>query len=228
MTVKQLAYKAEKYIGLSTDTKPTAALNNTHVSATFLEYDTGKLFITHDGTNWVEKLNLIAAAGVVKTVRTPKAIAAAGDYAADDVVSESATAGTDWDFAAIFRVNGVGGYLVKAQAIWQTTALAPRLTVYLFNVAPANCVLNDNVANTAPHNTDKASYVGRIDFPALEDLGTGISVAVATPSTVGNLPLWVDAASDADDLFGVVVTRDAITGEAATNELSIELCVEQY
>ena len=55
MTVKQLDHRAEKYIGASTDTKPTAALNNTHVMATFYEYDTGLLYITYDGTNWVVK-----------------------------------------------------------------------------------------------------------------------------------------------------------------------------
>jgi len=163
----------------------------------------------------------------VKTVRTTKAIAAAGDYAAEDVISESASAGTDWDFPAIFRANNSGGYLVKAQAIWQTTGLTPRLTVYLFNVAPATCATNDNAANTAPHNTDKAGFVAQLDFPALEDLG-GVSLAIISPSTLGRLPLWVDAASTADDLFGIVATRDAITGEVATNELSIELSLERY
>jgi len=163
-----------------------------------------------------------------KTVRTTKAIAAAGDYAADDVLSESASEGTAWGFANIFRRNNSGGYIIKAQAIWQTTALTPRLTIYLFNVTPPTCALNDNAANTAPHNTDEASYVGRIDFPALEDLGTGISVAVATPNVASNLPLWVDSAALAGDLYGVVVTRDAITGEVATEELSIELTLEQH
>jgi len=163
-----------------------------------------------------------------QTVRTTKAIAAAGDYAAQDVISESATVGTAWSFAEIFRRNNSGGYLIKAQAIWQTTALSPRLTIYLFNVTPPTCALNDNAANSAPHNMDKASYVGRIDFPALEDLGTGISVAVATPNTASNLPMWIDSASGADDLYGVVVTRDAITAEVATDELSIELTLEQH
>ena len=162
-----------------------------------------------------------------QTVRATKAIAAAGDYAAEDVISESATAGTAWAFPAIFRHAGAGGYITQAMAIWQTTALTPRLTLYLFNVTPPTCNLNDNVANTAPHNTDKATFVGQIDLPAMEDLG-GCSVAIATTSTTGKLPLWVEPIAATDDLYAVVVTRDAITGEVATNELSIELSLDQY
>lgn len=166
------------------------------------------------------------AIGTIKTVRVTKAIAAAGDYAAEDVLSESASAGTAWTFSAIFRANNAGGYITKAKAIWQTTALTPRLTLYLFKATPTSN-LNDNVANAAPSNADKANFIGQIDFPALEDLG-GCSVAVVSPSTVGKLPLWVDAATDADDIIAIAVTRDDITGEVATNELSFELSVEQY
>lgn len=65
MTVKQLDHKAERYIGASTDTKPTAALNNTHPHATFYEYDTGILYITYDGTNWVVKSDAGAVGGII-------------------------------------------------------------------------------------------------------------------------------------------------------------------
>lgn len=55
MTVIQRSFQTEKYIGASTDTKPTEAANGTHPLATFYEYDTGLLYITYDGTNWVVK-----------------------------------------------------------------------------------------------------------------------------------------------------------------------------
>lgn len=52
-----------RYIGLSTDTKPTIAdplgLPPPTVSSTFLEYDTDLMFITYDGTNWVEKSQVV-------------------------------------------------------------------------------------------------------------------------------------------------------------------------
>jgi len=50
-----------RYIGASTDTKPTEALNSISPGTTFYEYDTGAMFITYDGTNWVEKTDPISA-----------------------------------------------------------------------------------------------------------------------------------------------------------------------
>lgn len=160
------------------------------------------------------------------TISVTKPVTAAGNYAAEDVLSESAGAGTVWTWAAIFRANNTGGYLTKATISCETTGLTHRCTLYLFNAAPT-CNLNDNVANTAVLNADIAQYLGKIDFPALSDLG-GNSEAVATPSTYGNLPMWVDAAVAADDLIGVLVTRDAITGESAGDDYTIKLTVDQY
>lgn len=163
--------------------------------------------------------------GNVKTVSVTKALAAAENYAAEDVLSESASAGTVWTFAGVVRGDGASGYVVKAQAICETTALTPRLTMYLFTVAPTSN-LNDNAANTALLHADLANYVGKVDFPALEDLG-GDSEAVATPSTYGNLPLSFSCPQGADDLYGILATRDAITAEVATMDMTIRLTVEQ-
>jgi len=51
MAVKKEA-TIERYIGLSTDTKPTGV----RISSTFLEYDTGTLYVTYDGTLWTPKI----------------------------------------------------------------------------------------------------------------------------------------------------------------------------
>jgi len=215
----KIALTPRKFIGASTDTKPTGA--EVPIGSTFFEYDTHCMYITYDSTNWVFKeLSL-----VLKEVAVEKAIAAAGNYAAEDVISESASAGTAWTFAGLGRANGAYGYITKAKIEWETTALTPRLTLYLFNAAPTT-ELDDNKANAAPAWADRTQYVGKIDFPALEDLG-GVSEAVVTPSTTGNLPLAFKCASDADDLIGILVTRDAITGEAAGESIRITLTVEQ-
>jgi len=163
--------------------------------------------------------------GTIKTVSVTKALAATTNYTAEDVLSESASAGTVWTFAAITRANGGSGYIVKAHVICETTAQTPRLTFYLFTAAPT-CNLNDNAANTALVSADLANYVGKIDFPAMEDLG-GDSEAIASPSTYGNLPLAFTCADNADDLLGVLVTRDAIAGETAGDDYTIRLTVEQ-
>ncbi len=163
--------------------------------------------------------------GLVKTISVTKSLVG-GAAAAGDVLSESTSAGTAWAFSRIVRINGGSGYITKVHAICETTALTARLVVFVFTAAPTS-ELDDNKANTALLHADLANYVGKVDLPAMEDIGTGDSEAVATPSTVGNLPLAFTCASDADDLFAVVATRDAIT-PTATDDLVIRLSVDQY
>ncbi len=164
--------------------------------------------------------------GKTITVSTKKTLAAAGDYSAEDVLSESATntAGTDWDFVGIAKVLGGGGYITKAIALCSTTALTPRLALYLYNTAPTS-ELDDNAGNAAVSTTDATSYVGRIDFPAMEDLG-GVSEAVVTPATTGNSLLSFNCTSADSNLYGILVTRDAITGEAAGMTMTVILTAE--
>ncbi|KKM20043.1 hypothetical protein LCGC14_1649510 [marine sediment metagenome] len=159
----------------------------------------------------------------MRVVSVTKAIAAAGNYDAEDVLSESASAGTAWQFSDIAR-KGSRGYITNARVACETTGLKHRLTLYLFKATPAS-ELDDNKANTALLHADLANYQGKIDFPGLEDLG-GDSEAVATPSTVGNLPLAFECAPDDGDLFGILVTRDAITGETATDDYTVTLTAE--
>lgn len=162
--------------------------------------------------------------GVIKTVSVTK-ILVGGAYSAEDVLSESITDGTKWTFAAIARAVGAGGYITRAHAICETTNLTPRLTLFLFKATPTS-MLNDNVANTALLHADIANYIGRIDFPAMEDLG-GDSEAICTPSTNGNLPLAFICAAADDALYGILVTRDNVT-LGAGDDLTITLTVEQY
>ena len=160
----------------------------------------------------------------MRVVSVTKAIAAAGNYDAEDVLSESASAGTAWQFSDIAR-KGSRGYITNAKVVSETTGLTPRLTLYLFKAAPTSN-LNDRVANTAVLHADLANYVGRIDFMALEDLG-GDSEAVVSPSTVGNLPLAFECAPDDGDLHGILVTRAAITGEVAADDYTVSLTSEE-
>ena len=157
---------------------------------------------------------------ISKTVSVTKAVAAAGNYSAEDVISESATVGTTW----IFRGLPGSGYIVKAQVICETTGQVQRCTLYLFDALPTS-QLSDNLGNTAPIHADMAHYLGRIDFPAMEDLG-GDSEAVATPSTVGNLTLAYEVSGQDRALYGILVTRDAFTNETATDDYTVVLTAE--
>ena len=157
------------------------------------------------------------------TVSVTRTIAAAGDYAAEDVVSDSTSAGTAMTFS-IGKNKGAGGYITKAGVLCSVTALTPRFTLYLFNNTPTSN-LNDNAANAAPVTADRASYIGKIDFPATEDLG-GNSEVLITPSTIGNLPLAFNCDEDDASLYGILVTRDAITGESANMTIVVTLTSE--
>lgn len=64
---------SNRWIGLSTDTKPTSGIP---AGATYLEYDTGKLYTTPDGENWILK----SAEGALFQTTTIDLNQAAGDY----------------------------------------------------------------------------------------------------------------------------------------------------
>ena len=160
------------------------------------------------------------------TVTVTKALEAAVAYTAGDVLSETdtASAGTDWDFDGVGK--GVGGYgrIVTAIVKSESESIIPELRLYLFNVAPTNTELDDNAAATVPHHDD-SGFVGMIDFPAMTGNGDD-SFAIATPGAVGNLPLYYVCASDDDALYGVLVTQDAFT-QTATDDMTVTLVVEQ-
>ena len=59
MAVIELNHQVHRYIGASTDTKPTATSHGTTTGSTFYEQDTGIMYITYDGTNWVEKDTIV-------------------------------------------------------------------------------------------------------------------------------------------------------------------------
>ena len=153
--------------------------------------------------------------------------ASGGSYTAEDVVSDDDTAsgGTAITFDGIASKLGGAGYITNASILCSTTGLAWRLTLYLFRVTPTSGELDDNADNTSVHTTDRPNYIGKIDFPAMGDLG-GNSETDATPSTVGNLPISFNCASGDDALYGILVTNDAETSQATSMTIVISLTSE--
>ena len=149
-------------------------------------------------------------------------LAATTDYAAKDVLSNSATAGRSFAFDNAVRKKGGTGTIEKAIAYCSVTGLTPRITLYLFNAKPTG-TLNDNAANNSPVLADHPSFEGQIDFLAAEDLGGG-STSVVTVGTYGNLALPFHCAEKT--LYSIAVTRDAITGEVAGMVLSFKLQIK--
>lgn len=149
----------------------------------------------------------------LKTISVAKTMIA-DTKAANDVISENSSTGTDWDFDF-----GGTGYITKAVVIHDAT-LTDRLRLYLFSQPPTS-ETDDNVVNTSPLTADQGFFLGTIDFPAFGSQGTGDAFAVATPSTTGNLPF----AFDSSIIYGILVTRDGITtvAEALTINLTADM-----
>ena len=159
----------------------------------------------------------------INTVSVTKALAAAENYQADDVLSESVGAGTSWVFSGIVNADGGSGRIIAAQVICETIGCVAQFSLYLFTAVPTSN-LNDNVANTAPIHADLANYVGRIDFPAMDSQG-GDSDAIAVSGSDG-LPLPFECAEAANDLWGILVMQGAFNNEVDDDEMTVRITRE--
>jgi hypothetical protein len=171
------------------------------------------------GTNRIGTIS-----GVLVLSTSSKTLVADGNYAANDVLSESKTEGTFWTFTNVARAVSTGGYITKAHILLSKsggiTAITPRLTLLLFSAAPTS-ELSDNEANTGVIHADVANYLGKIEFEALASIG-GSCESLASP----NLPFICSAT--VTSIYGILVTQDAITDETASTVATIALLVDQY
>ncbi|KKN78440.1 hypothetical protein LCGC14_0349720 [marine sediment metagenome] len=228
-TADQRVVAPTRWILTAATTKPSEGSGlQVPPGSTVYEYDTGNTFVTHDrGVNWVIKGDVVP--GKMKTITGTSSAISTGAYAVNEMVCDSTATGTMTAFAAVARENGGSGYITNAHLSLGTTLLSPRITALIFNVGTVvGGTIRDGVVNDNVQGTDQDGYIGAIDFMSLETLGTGgDSEALVTPSTVGGLPLGFTCASGADDLYALLVTRDAVT--AGTNLTTrIDLTVEQY
>jgi len=220
--------RTTKYIGASTDTKPTIASHGAApapvAGSTFLEYDTRTMYITHDGTNWVAK----DVQSLTKEIRTSKVIdGGLGAYAANDVVSNEdccATTATCWTFENVVRENGGTGEIRAAILVSESEGIVPLLTFFFFNAIPTSNLI-DNAPNTAPDCADILKFIGKADFTALESLGTTDSMSIITPSTPGGLPLPFKCAAGDRNIYAILVTRTIFT-QSASDDIYAILSVE--
>ncbi|KKN72889.1 hypothetical protein LCGC14_0405930 [marine sediment metagenome] len=226
MAVRIIA-QPRKFIGLSTDTKPTQALSSSvREGSTFFEYDTGALYITYDKTNWVLK----SATNVVKQITTSKVIdASIGAYAAFDVINDDdcSTTATAWTFSDMVLENGGYGKIINASVFNEKEGVTPRTILRLYNALPSSQLTDNSLSTEA--RADRLLKVAQIDFVAMESLctTTDASTTLASPSTLGGLPQIFKCASGTKDLSGIFIARDAFT-QTATDDITIALLVEQF
>lgn len=221
MAVTIIPQSDAAYVGLSSDTKPTAAKQGTK----FYETNTGLWFIyngsawvafTGDGGGGAERLKRVRA--TTNSV-SPGVIAAAGDYTALDVLNHSTSAGLAWIAPSIARAAGTGGTIVQVRATLSVAAVVVRLRLHMFNAVPT-VLQNDNVALVLDLD-DRAAYLGVIDLEALHTSG---SSEYAWAEAREPFPFQTNA--DAN-LYFVVQTLDSFTNETAGMTLDIALTAEQ-
>ena len=148
------------------------------------------------------------------------AIAAAGDYADNDILSNSASAGVAWVFADMAAADGGSGEILGAMLTCSVAALASTFRLWLFDANPSASSLNDNAAFSL-HASDQDKLVGVIDFAATASLGGvagSITAALSKPYTC--------AAGDTD-LYGILQATDAISNESASMIVVVKLMVKR-
>jgi hypothetical protein len=211
----------QRHILSSSQSKPI-----TPIGSTVLEWNTGELYVTYDGTNYVPKVERMGYK--LKEVSVTKALAASAAYQALDVMNDTASApsATAWNFQNVVRGNGGSGEIVKAMVIDQTGTASALTSLLLFSVNPSAAALADHIPNTAPVHAEQANYLGRIDFPSMTRLSSGDATAIVIAGT-SPLPLPFTCNASDDDLYGIMVTREVFT-QTATQDLIVKLLVRQY
>jgi hypothetical protein len=138
---------------------------------------------------------------------SPGVIAAAGDYAAGDVLNDSTTAGHAWVLPSIARLTAGGFLAQKVLITCSVAAMVPRFRLHVFSAVPS-VLQNDNVAFLLDAD-DRAIYLGYIDMPAMQTSGS---------SEIGwseSDLQWIASTSGSANLNFVLQTLDAFTNESA-------------
>ena len=224
-----------RYIGLSTDTKPTYTRfvagsdpYDTPTGSTYYCYDTGEMWVTYDGETYVPK-DQITSGRIAKITQTKK-IPTSNVYNVGMAIAENETSGTAWSFTNVVPQNAGSGYIVSASIISQAVNIVPTTQLQLYSAAPTFNTY-DHVLTTGLTYTDAANgiFLGKIEFPALANIAatTGVPTALVTPSTAGNLPLSFNCAAGSRTIYGVLVANTVFT-PVANNSVIVSLTIEQY
>ncbi len=156
-------------------------------------------------------------------------LAAAGNYEANDVLSNSTSVGVPFVFKDVAKVAGGGGYIVRAKLTLSKaggiTAITPQCTLQLYTKTPT-CNLNDAAINTGVLAADVPFHIGDIEFPALANIG-GSPSSERVPSTWGKLPKAFVCNAKLKSIYGVLVILAAETSETSATIATIDLYIEQ-
>jgi len=131
-------------------------------------------------------------------------------YAALDVVSESASAGTVWTFASI-GPSGGGNIIIDNISIrFDVSAIPSGLAAFrlhLYSTSPT--AINDNAAFDLPSG-DRAKYLGYVETPTPLDLGATLWASTEEQG----FPVRKQVTVASGSLYGILQTVGAYTPTA--------------
>ena len=151
-------------------------------------------------------------------VQATLTLAAAGDYGADDVLSESATVGEATSLA--FNLAGRERFSIKSMRITSSvTTQTWKGELWLLRETPHDdTVVDDNVAfSLAIEDRLKVAAV-LLMGSAMRDVGE-----IAYGEQVFDPPVDVELGDGETALYAILVTTDAFTDESAGQTVTIEL-----
>jgi hypothetical protein len=200
--------------GTAESTVPTAVADGAAVAPWWDVY--GRLVVLADRPAKRIQCTLNGAA--------PGTLAAAGDYAALDVLSQSASngVGVAWVIPGAGRVNGGAGRIVGGVITTSVAAFAAKFRMYVFDANPSASELDDNAALSIAA-ADRTKLIGTLQWATD---GTNVG-GVSLNELTNTLALPFKCAAASTDLYGILVTVDAETNESAGMTVDVELLVEQ-
>jgi len=161
----------------------------------------------------------------IKAVSDSFAAAAAGDYADNDVISNSVSngTGTALEFENAVRITGGAGMVVSGSInVVASTSVAATIGLQLFSQAPTATELDDNAAEGGVGAADAPYYLGEILFATGTDYGAGNIKypSVVTPAA----PMFIR--SEGTSIFGRLIARDAEASETAAMSVIVTLYIQ--
>lgn len=164
----------------------------------------------------------MAAVKVLGTCGGANTVAAAGNYAAGDVISNDADngEGAAWVFSGCARIPAGGGFISGAYVQFSAQSMVARCRLWLFNELPTASELDDNAAfSLDADDQDKQATPYPLEFTALVDHGE-----VVCGYCFDKVPF--QCAGSSVSLWGILQFIDAETNEAAAMVCKVALFID--
>ena len=146
----------------------------------------------------------------IKLFRIQKNVGGDGAHGANDVIND--VGASQWIIKNAAAQKGGSGYITQLGINTEVESQTARIAVQVFTKAVTSTLVDDAPC-VSPNTNDEPYMEGEITPPALTSRGDG-SYTLATPSTVGGLPLGFTCLPSSRDLYLNVIAVDITSFDA--------------